>query len=207
MKRAKQLLAVVLAFSLALSFVLPALAIEWDDFRIITQPQSLTIGEGESFTLTVAVNVPDGVVVEYQWYVVSNVGYTDTAPSGGPILTAAPGDSYYAINPGRAPDNNSYKNYFCKITGYEMDGEEIVSERTLTSDTVTVTIALPKPTAGELLEYIFVLPFYWTVEFILDSTFRSLGLLAIPVTVISPIIYLGLVLYMAAIQLFTFIIS
>ena len=49
-------------------------ATDWDDFYIITQPpENLYVPYGESFALSVEVNVPDGVdAVTYQWYVSSS---------------------------------------------------------------------------------------------------------------------------------------
>ena len=46
---------------------LAPLAVDWDDFYIITQPEDQEIPFGSDFTLSVAVNVPAGAKVTYQW--------------------------------------------------------------------------------------------------------------------------------------------
>jgi len=187
------LLSVLLAFALTLSFALPALAINWDDFRITKQPQGLTVLDGDSFTLSVEVQFPAGAVVEYQWYVDGSYYSGSTINATGPSLTAAPGDLYYALESGRAPDNHSYKNYYCKITGYEMDGDEIFSERTLQSDTVTVWVTGQPLTFWEKMFVIFVLPIFETAGFVMIGG----GFLAIPFLLVSPFVYLGTVIWRA----------
>jgi len=196
MKHAKHLLAMFLVFALALALALPALAIEWDDFRIVTQPQSQTVDEGERFTLSVAANIPDGAVAEYHWYVVDSLGNTTTAWGDGPTLSAAPGWSHYVVDPGvNAVKNGMSKTYYCEIRCYELDDEdEVISERMLTSDTAKVTVEIPKLGFGLTMYAIFVLPLFETAGFVLRG-----GLLAIPLLAISPIVYLFTVLWRAVI--------
>ena len=92
MKITKRIFATLLTFALALSLALPTMAaVNWDDFRITKQPQGLTIKEGESFTLSVGVNVPDGAEVVYQWECDGSIIEGATAPE----LTIGPGDRYY----------------------------------------------------------------------------------------------------------------
>jgi len=132
MKFTKRLLAVLLTLALALALAVPAFAaVDWDDFYIITQP--VRSGEGW-YTLSVEVNVPDGVDVEYQWYCYGRAvkGATES------IFVCSPNDY-----PGGVIAADSFT-YTCSITGYEKDGDEIVSEKTLTSHGVVVRFEVTK---------------------------------------------------------------
>ena len=196
MKHTKHLLAIFLAFALALALVLPALAVDWDDFLIVTQPQSRTIDEGERFTLSVEVNIPNDVVAEYHWYVVDSLGNIAAAPGDGPTLSAAPGYSHYVVDPGvNAVKTGMFKTYYCEIWCYELDDEdEVISERTLTSDTARVTVEIPKLGFWLTMYAIFVFPLFETAGFVLRG-----GLLALPLLAISPIVYLFTVIWRAVI--------
>jgi len=71
MKHAKRLLALLLTLIFSLCLALPAIAaqpsVNWDDFYIVTPLKSMNVPVGESFTLRVDVNIPEGVEVEYKW--------------------------------------------------------------------------------------------------------------------------------------------
>ena len=68
--------------------------VNWDDFYIITQPpRDLYVKRGESFTLSVEVNIPDGVEVTYEWYSTGFSGLIEGATA--PALQLKPGDSDY----------------------------------------------------------------------------------------------------------------
>jgi len=62
----KKLLSICLAGLMLFGFGAEAMAeegestVDWDDFYIVTQPRELTVPYGESFTLSVEVNIPEG---------------------------------------------------------------------------------------------------------------------------------------------------
>ena len=70
MKHTQRMLAILLAFALALGLALPAsAAVNWDDFYQTTGMPKLIVKHGQSITIIKEVNIPDGVDrVEYQWY-------------------------------------------------------------------------------------------------------------------------------------------
>jgi len=129
MKHTKGILALLLALALAFGLSLPALAaVNWDDFYIITQAQDLYVKHGESFTLSVEVNIPDGIDrVTYQWcreYTNRIEGATEAT------LQLSPGDPDYPqssffdyvntnYSPGPGGSHRAY--YYCLITAYPED--------------------------------------------------------------------------------------
>ena len=150
------ILALVLTLALALSLALPAMAegepepeVNWDDFTIITQPKDLTIKYGESFTLSVEVNVPDGVAVIYTWWRYSDGSLIDGAT--GPTLQLSFDEPLYPQ--ASYPYQNATAWYSCTVTPVisNEDDKPVVSRR-LYSDYATVTV-LPerKKTFGDTL--------------------------------------------------------
>jgi hypothetical protein len=129
MKFTKRILAALLTLALALTLTLPAAAaVNWDDFRITTQPQSQTIIHGDSFTLSVEVEAPAGVEVEYQWYLRTRGGGSK------PIEGATAKDFYCSSTYIEYPYVNNYDEYYCEISGYEKDTDgTVLSSKVLTS--------------------------------------------------------------------------
>jgi len=172
MKRTRKPFALLLALLLALGLAAPAMAasaaqaVNWGAFRIIEEPQSQTIPNGESFTLSVEVNIPDGVEVEYQWYwteprtVFNMSGYKFTSPipnATAPEVQLKPGDAEYPVisytyNPGER-----FGEYYCQISAYEKDGSgAVVARRDLESETVRVDVLR---SAGEKVYGVTLEPF------------------------------------------------
>ena len=115
MKYTKRAFVIIVALSLAFTLALPAMAaVNWDDFRIVTEPKDLTVPHGESFTLSVGVNVPDGAdEVTYQWC--SRVGQPIPGAAAS-TLQLSPGDAYY-------PEAFQVSDFVCEITANESGGE------------------------------------------------------------------------------------
>jgi len=180
MKQFKRLLALGLAFALAIGLALPAMAVvNWDDFRITKQPQNLTIQKGESFTLGVEVTIPDGVEVGYEWY---GAGARRIADKTDPVLQIGPSDSAYPSDYTNRAAETSYR---CKITAYEKDSTgETIESKMLYSETVSVTVE-DNSFQGKLYSVI-VGPFQVAGGITLTYIMLSFGLV-IP---ISPLIFL-----------------
>jgi hypothetical protein len=131
----KKLLATLLTLALALSLALPAMAaVNWDEFRITKQPQDLTIKHGDSFTLSVEVNVPDGVhEVTYQWY---NKSLNPIENATSSELHFRPDDSYY---PTDSRLGGSQAEFQVWITAYIKNADDVVVVvRRILSNTVSV---------------------------------------------------------------------
>jgi len=145
MKFTKRMLAMVLTFALALSLALPAMAaVDWNDFRITKQPQNLTIKQGESFTLSVEVNVPVGVEVEYQWW----RGSTPIENATSVQLHLVPDDPMY---PPIGRLGGGEVRYECIITAYEKDSVgAVITTRNLRSDSIRVR--MERSTWGKILD-------------------------------------------------------
>jgi len=115
-----------------------ASAVDWKDFYIITHPQSQKIPRGESFTLNIEVNIPDGVEVTYKWY---TYGWQPIEGATTPTLQLTPDDAYYpkAGNPyskiGTAGAQES--SFYCKITAIDSDDGQ---SKTLDSKHVSVQV-------------------------------------------------------------------
>ncbi len=143
MKRAKKLLALLLTLVLAFALAAPAFAeepeptVNWDAFYIVEQPKARQLlKEGETVTLSVKVNIPEGVTVEYKWYQDDYLAVPPKAIEGatGSTLQLSFDDS-----------DSTWKNYpgcgfCCVITGYEKEGEQIISQKELQSDTARVLV-------------------------------------------------------------------
>lgn len=153
MKQTKKWLALVLTFALALSLALPAAAVNWDEFRIVTQPQSMTVAYGESATLTIEVNVPDGAQVVYDWRRVSTPNSFDTVMSKStePTLTVnfiedRKADGFIdwlgiADDKAAIAMSGDSEEYYCNVICREEDEDDnTIESRTLRSETVTVTM-------------------------------------------------------------------
>ena len=144
MKHIKRMLAFVLALVLLLGFGAVASAeeappaINWDEFYIITQPpEEQTIAFGESFTLSVEVNVPEGVTrVTYQWRR-SGGNITDATEA---VLTLSPDCPGYPR--AQRPYLPATEHYRVIITAVVEEAEygDVIETRTLTSQTTTVTV-------------------------------------------------------------------
>ena len=131
------LLAVCLLAGLASAGAVPATAVNGDDFKIITQPQAVTVPYGSSFTLSVEVNVPAGVeVVSCVWRPYSGMHGADA----GSVLHVSPGDPMYpeAYRPYLA----AYVSYYCVITAVEVDagGNPVGSPWEIYSESAAVTV-------------------------------------------------------------------
>ena len=178
MKSTKRILATLLTLALALSLTLPAMAVvDWDEFRITKQPQDLTIKNGDSFTLSVEVNIPDGVEVEYRWQRDSSYIEGATAPE----LHLRTGDSFY---PEFSRLGGDLADYVCDIIGYEKDAVgNVISSRSLRSDRVRV--GTERTALGKLF----------------DVTIGPIGyalispVLMTPLIVVYPFAFLGFLVY------------
>ena len=175
----KRILSILLTLAMALTLALPAAAaVNWDDFRIISQSGNKTIKLGESFSLYVMVNAPEGVEVEYQWYSYDG-NSTKLENATIPELSLGPDDPNYpdtSLGGGRI-------SYHCKITAYEKDNESNV--RYLNSSNVTVSIE--RTSLGKLRD-LTITPFEYAFGGTVGLISMTMGLL-IPV---SPLIFLGL---------------
>ena len=117
MKHTKRLLAMASALALALTLALPAMAaVNWDDFTIITEPppERQYVKRGESFTLSVEVNIPEGVEVTYQWYAYVTPSDRPIAGATAPSLQLGPSDAFYPNMWGIAGSRFCF--YTCWIT-------------------------------------------------------------------------------------------
>jgi len=115
----KRILALLLALALALSLALPAAAVEPLDL-ISRPPGTLYVKRGESFTLTVEVDIPEGVdEVTYQWYYFGSVKVAGATSN---TLLLSPGDEEY-------PKNHVYysvtgatsERYTCRIAAIDSE--------------------------------------------------------------------------------------
>ena len=175
MKFTKRMLATLLTLALALGWALPTMAaVNWDEFRITKQPEGMTIKHGESFTLSVEVNVPDGVEVTYRWQCkgvfIENANTRE--------LRLGPDDLYYPSFERLGGNETSYQ---CWITPYE-DGNAIPM-RIRTSNTVNVKIE--RSISGKLLD-VTIAPFGYAFTMVIMSPALAL---------IFPISYIGCLIY------------
>jgi len=174
MKQFKRLLALGLAFALAIGLALPTMAaVDWDDFRITKQPQGLTIKQGDSFTLSVEANIPDGVEVEYQWYREGGA-WGELAIK---IVDATTPDLHQNPNDSDYPDANMYHEYHCMITAYE--NGNAASTRTLTSSRVRVLAEEEKKekTFWEKVYSVTLEPFAYAGIMTMSGLLMSMGLI------------------------------
>ena len=170
MKHTKRTLAVLLTFALALSFALPTMAaVNWDEFRITKQPQSLTIKHGESFTLSVEVAVPVGVdEIKYQWY---NKSLNPIENATSSKLHFSPDDSYYPTD-GRL--GGSSAEFQVWITAYIKDaGDVVLVERRILSNTVSVRTE--RSSMGKFLD-VTIAPFWYAFGGVMATPVVSIPL-------------------------------
>ena len=148
------------------------------------QPQNLTIKHGESFTLSVEVNVPAGVDVEYQWRR-SPVGGSDTDSTR--IAGATESDLQLSSSHAHYPYENNYYDYFCEITAYEKDaGGTVLPSQILTSDKARVTTEEREKSFWDKVYSVTLEPFAYAGKMTFSGILISMGLL-IP---ISPFYFL-----------------
>ena len=89
-----------------------AAAVNWDEFSIINVSQTQIISRGESCTLSVEVNIPDGIdEVTYQWSSTGEILAGATANT----LQVRPDDAYYP------KDAYHYTGFSCSITAIDND--------------------------------------------------------------------------------------
>jgi len=154
MKNLQKALALLIALIFAFSFGIPAAAAEDPDvFRIIKQPQSQTIPTyAEGFSLSVAVYVPEGWTVEYQWY-------ANNAPISGatePVLRLSSFDSEFPSSSG--------KSYSCHMTVRDENGE-LFTGAAIVSDAAVVKTQI-NGIFYAILAAFFLWPFLWPLELI-----------------------------------------
>lgn len=184
MKFAKRILASLVTLALMFLLALPSMAaVNWDEFKFTEMPKDITIKYGDSFTLSVEVKVPDGAVVEYQWY-------CRTGESGSAVvmenetsreLHLSPGDVFY---PSDERLGGASVNYGCEITAYDRDSE---TSKYLgcSADVFTKRTAL-----GKLYD-LTVTPFVYAFESSVAILSMTMGILLPAV----PLVFLGALIY------------
>jgi hypothetical protein len=150
----------LLTFTLALSFALPAMAaVNWDEFRIANQPQDLTIKHGDSFTLSVEVNVPDGVELEYRWRRMSGGSkYIENATTS--ELHISPDDSSYYPQNSRLGGGGDSVDFNCEIIPYVMGAAGRVKMTQYVLRSNTVSVQTERTVLGKILD-VTVAPFWY----------------------------------------------
>jgi len=198
MKRTKHVFAALLAFALALSFALPAMAtVDWEDFHITQQPQSLTTKYGKSVTLRVEVNVPTDVEVEYQWYYHASQ-WVPIANANASELYVSPGDTYERnpYYPMYNPLSENARALYCEITAYEKDADgTVISSQTLESAVAIVTTE--RQFLGDLVIAI-AGPFmdaFRRTGYVIEASIWYFTLITPLLLLAFPLIYLGFLIY------------
>ena len=162
--------------ALTLSLALPTMAaVNWDDFRITKQPQNLTIKQGDSFTLSVEVNVPTEVEIEYQWRCFGEFIENATTPD----LHLSPDDPDY---PKYEPLGGISTSYECWITARGRDSENNVVSRNLYAFAKVTT---ERSSLGKLAD-VTIAPFGYAFTMVVTSPAFAL---------IFPISFLGCLIY------------
>ena len=171
MKSTKKPLALLLTLALAFALVLPATAaVDWSEFRITKQPQNLTIKQGDSFTLSVEVNVPEGFEVEYQWRRMSG-GSTNIEGATSPELHLGPNDSHYPTDSRYGGDSVVYE---CWITAYVKNADDIiVLERRISSGSASVQTK--RTVLGKILD-VTIAPFWYAFGGVMATPVVSIPL-------------------------------
>jgi len=180
MKFTKRILAVLLTLTLALGLALPTMAaVNWNQFMFTKRQQDITIKYGDSFTLSVEVNVPAGVDVEYQWYhVPSGEVLIENATTN--ELRLGPESSIYPQNERLG---GAFARYRCRVTANEKDAlGNVISKKDLDN---TVIVRTERTLSGKLYD-LFIAPFGYAFGSAVGIISMSYGLL-LPV---SPIVFL-----------------
>jgi len=180
MKFTKRILATLLVFVLALSLALPTAAVDWNEFRITKQPENLTIKHGDSFTLSVEVNLPTGVTdVEYQWY---NRSLNPIGNATSPELHLNSGDPHYPED--SRFGGGSSAQFQVWITAYVKNASgDVVVEKRLRSNTVNVRTE--RTSLGKFLD-VTIAPFGYAFS----ATIVAPGFI-----LIFPLAYIGFLFY------------
>ena len=158
---------------------------DWENFRIDTQPQSQDLKSDSNFTLSVGVNIPAGIEVEYQWCH-NRVPIANAAASS---FSCSPGDPCYPKTGVRA--NRARAAYHCRVTGIERNAQGvIVATKTLESDAATVTT----PGSGNILDILYALiVFPWVGGFSMSAGLFlvTMGIGGIPALFLFPVAVFG----------------
>ncbi len=182
MENTKKVVSVLLCLVLVFSaFTVSASAqetVNWDEFYFTKQPQDVVITNGESFTLSVEVNAPEGVELSYHW----NPSFYGDAKQETDTLTVNKGESRY---PSLKSAYGFEREYYCTVTATQK-GEDgrVINRKTIESDRATVSI---KMNAVEGIKHIVVTP--WSDAF--DLTLALTGLTFGMFLPLAPIIYVG----------------
>ena len=132
MKQLKRLLALLLTLALALSLALPAFASEEPNPAkpiITAQPQSVTVLDGEPFTLSVQAEIPNGDPLRYEWY---EVGYGATG-----VAQAQYSGGWFLLSTN--PFARARHSYYC--VAYNANDDTIFVQ----SETAMVTVTKEPP--------------------------------------------------------------
>jgi len=210
MKTTKKLLALLLAAVLALGLGAPASALgleeDWPAFAITAQTQDMEVPYGESFTLRVELNIPNGLTVGYAWYrELSGNTVTEIGNSDAPALTLSPGSPHYPTS--GKPYLAASETYFCRIVDMDKTGNgNVPSAECSFSGHVTVTVLADRgPTLWErtldVLRDIFVRPFSQAAVISVLPGILSYGVGII----FSPLIYVIVLLPVFFVNLFSVI--
>jgi hypothetical protein len=145
---------------------------------VVTQPQNMTVKNGDGFTLNVGVSVPEGIELTYQWYQRNN----PIAGATSPELRLDSKSSHY-------PAAAYSEDYHCKITAYEKDGDgNVTATRTVRSQSARVSVT---KNGWNKLYDITLAPFVNAFGGTVAMLGMTLGF-ALPV---SPIIFIFFLLY------------
>ena len=180
MKLTKRILSIALALVLVLGLAMPAVfaqevepqsTVNWDEFMFSKRPQNITIRQGDSFTLSAEVRVPNGVAeVTYQWYYFSG---TSRRIEGATTheLRLGPDSPFY---PQYERLGGASAIFIVGITAYEKDGGgDVVSSRTLQASAIVST---ERTSLGRLYD-LTIMPFVQGFGAVVALTSMTMGLL------------------------------
>lgn len=116
---------------------------QWRYYDNVAWPEDFTIPYGETFTLRIGVDAPEGIEVSYAWtywarFNSQTEGSVVIRSAKGPELRCAPGDLYYP-NPD-APYLSAKREFLCDITLVEKDAEGNAIHTETFHKKVTVTM-------------------------------------------------------------------
>ena len=203
MKHTKRLLALLLSLASISALAMLAFAVEeqepapltsvvnWDEFYIITQPEyHRSISSLKTFELSVEVNIPAGVVLEYQWYCESY--YSNGFPIPGAtdaVLRVKPGDAHHPMKL-----KDGIAEYYCVITGIEKNDNVVVSQQQLTSAGRVVTTHYFDLKRD--IPFAFSTAFALAFKFPLEILDKGNVLSALVLWLLSPITYVAVLLFL-----------